>query len=58
MVTGKGILGKGRLRLAVKRSFTQIVMKQWNRFPKKVEDSPALKVFKARLDGDWSNVIL
>lgn len=61
-MTGQGVVvlnWKGQAEIGCeKRSFTERVIKQWNRFPKKAEDSPALKVFNPRQDGAWSSVIL
>jgi len=34
------------------------VMRHWNRLPREVVDAPSLQVFKARLDGALSNVVL
>ena len=33
------------------------VVKHWNRLPREAVDAPSLEVFKARLDGTWSNLV-
>lgn len=33
------------------------VVRQWNRLPREVVDTPSLEVFKARLDGALSNLV-
>jgi len=40
-----------------KKFFTGRVMKHWNMWPSEVVDAPSLEVFKARLDGAWSNLV-
>ena len=40
-----------------KRSFTERVMRHWNRLPRDVVNSPSLETFKARLDQALSNLI-
>jgi len=51
-------LKEGRFRLDIrKKFFTMRVVKQWNRWPRAAVDAPSLEVFKARLDGDLSNLV-
>jgi len=33
------------------------VVRHWNRLPREAVDAPSLAVFKARLDGAWSNLV-
>lgn len=33
------------------------VVKHWNTLPKEVAEAPSLEVFKAGLDGAWSNLV-
>jgi len=33
------------------------VVRHWNRLPREAVDVPSLAVFKARLDGAWSNLV-
>ncbi|KFO62740.1 hypothetical protein N302_08382, partial [Corvus brachyrhynchos] len=51
-------LRKGRFRLDVRNKFFNLrAMRHWNRLPREVVDAPSLEVFKARLDGAWSNLV-
>ena len=49
--------GRSRLRIG-KKFFTVRVVRHWNRLPRKVVDALSLEVFKARLDGALSNLVL
>jgi len=57
--SGNGFkLKEGRFRLARRqKSFMRRVAKHWNRSPREAVDAPSLAVFKARLDGAWSNLV-
>ncbi|KFR00707.1 hypothetical protein Y956_06682, partial [Nipponia nippon] len=51
-------LKEGRFRLDIrKKFFTMKVVRHWNRLPREVVDAPSLEVFKARLDGAFSNLV-
>jgi len=52
-------LKEGRFKLDIrKKFFTVRVVKHRNRLPREAVDAPSLAVFKARLDGALSNLIL
>ncbi|KFM07404.1 hypothetical protein AS27_06295, partial [Aptenodytes forsteri] len=50
-------LKEGRFRLDIRKFFTTRVVRHWNRLPREVVDAPSLEVFKARLDGAFSNLV-
>jgi len=51
-------LKEGRFRLDIRKTFfTMRVVRHWHRLPRKVADAPSLETFKARLDGDLSDLI-
>ncbi|KFU94797.1 hypothetical protein M959_07399, partial [Chaetura pelagica] len=51
-------LEEGRFRLDIKRKFFSVrVVRHWNRLPREVVDAPSLAMFKARLDGAFSNLV-
>jgi len=50
---------KDRFRLDIrKKFFTVRVVRHWNRLPREAVAAPSLEVFKARLDGALSNLVL
>jgi len=51
-------LKEGRFTLQIrKKFFTVRVARHWNRLPREAAGAPSLAVFKARLDGAWSNLV-
>ena len=51
-------LKEGRFRLDVRKTFFTVrVVRHWHRLPREVVAAPSLAVFKARLDGAWSNLV-
>jgi len=51
-------LEEGRFRLDImKKFFTLMVVRLWNRLAREVVDAPSLEVFKAMLDGALSNLV-
>ena len=51
-------LKKGRFRLDKRQKlFTMRVVRHWNKLSGEVVAAPSLAVFKARLDGAWSNLV-
>ena len=51
-------LKEGRFRSDVRKKFFPVrVARHWNRLPREVVAAPSLAVFKARLDGAWSNLV-
>ena len=56
---GEGFkLKEGRFRLDIgKKCFTVRVLRHWNGLPRDAVDAPSLEVFKARLEGSWSNLM-
>ena len=50
-------LEEGRFRLDIKKKFFIVrVVRQWNRLPREIVDTPSLEAFKARLDGAVRNL--
>ncbi|PKU34236.1 hypothetical protein llap_15459 [Limosa lapponica baueri] len=51
-------LKEGRFRLGIRKKFFPVrAVRHRNRLPREVVDAPSLEVFKARLDGDLSNLV-
>ncbi|KFQ14197.1 hypothetical protein N330_04075, partial [Leptosomus discolor] len=51
-------LKEGRLRLDTRKKFFPVrVVIHWNRLPREAVAAPSLAVFKARVDGAWSNLV-
>ncbi|KFQ93690.1 hypothetical protein Y956_00385, partial [Nipponia nippon] len=49
---------EGGFRLDIrKKFFTMRVVRHWNRLAREAVDAPSLEMFKARLDGDLSNLV-
>ncbi|KFQ48056.1 hypothetical protein N333_12191, partial [Nestor notabilis] len=40
-----------------KKFFTMRVLRRWHRLPREAVAAPSLAVFKASLDGAWSNLL-
>ena len=41
----------------MRKFFTVRVVRHWSRLPTEVVATPSLEVFKATLDGAWSNLV-
>ncbi|PKU32938.1 hypothetical protein llap_16759 [Limosa lapponica baueri] len=51
-------LEEGRFRLDIKKKLFPVrVVRHWNRLPREAVAAPSLKVFEARLDGAFSNLV-
>ena len=51
-------LKEGRFRLDTRKKFSTVrVVRHRNRLPREAVAAPSLAVFKARLDGAWSNLV-
>jgi len=51
-------LKQGRFTSDIQKKFLTLrVVRHWHRLPREAVDAPSLKVFKARLDGAWSNLV-
>ena len=51
-------LKEGRFRLDIRKKFFPMrVVRPWHRLPREAVAAPSLAVFKARLDGAWSNLV-
>jgi len=51
-------LKEDRFRFDIrKKFFTMRMVRHWKRLPREGVDAPSLTVFKARLDGAWSNLV-
>jgi len=49
---------QGRFRLDIKKNFfTERVIKQWNRLPRELVESPSLEVFKKHTDIALSDMV-
>ncbi|KFQ54954.1 hypothetical protein N333_12664, partial [Nestor notabilis] len=54
-------LTEGRFRLDIRKKFFTILhtrmVRHWHRLLRETVAAPSLAVFKARLDGTWSNLV-